>query len=169
MTKRKPIEDHLPSGRPTKWKPELNVSIVDYFMGEHTREVEVVKRGKDGSEYITYEERANTIPTFEGWCAKCDIDEDLPSTWGHPDNVHKYPGFIGAYKKAKRLQHDWVVANAMTGKFNPAFSIFFAKNNMGMRDKTETEVTLNVADDLDSLDIQKKRVSDQAKKLLNGK
>lgn len=140
-TPRKRPKDKLPSGAPTKWYPDLNERLVAHFSGEYFREVETTHIDKKtGKEWTTYEQKANAVPTLQRFAADNGLDSDNFSLWAaEPECESKRPGFIGAYKRAKQLQHDWVIACSMTGFFNPAFAIFFAKNNMGMRDRFENE------------------------------
>jgi len=45
--------------------------------------------------------------------------------------------FSDAVKKAKEFQEKILVTNALKGLYNPAFSIFFAKNNLGWKDRQD--------------------------------
>ena len=111
-TPRKPKELHLPKGAPTKWTPGINDALTDYFRTGNARD----------------------FPTFEEFGCDNDIHVDTMVEWCKPENAGKYPGFSEAYAKAKQRQHSLVTRHAITGKYAAAFSIFFAKNNMGMSD-----------------------------------
>ncbi len=124
-------------GRPTKWTPEMNLEIVKYFDIEPTREVVVTKTDKKGNEFETTEERANPMPTFEGFAASIDVDDDTIVEWAKAENKAKYPGFSAAYKKAKHLQKKILVTNGLLGHYSTAFAIFTAKNVTNMRDVAE--------------------------------
>lgn len=126
---------------PTKWRPEMNESLVAHFSGCRTKTVVRMRRDKQGNESESEVEQSLSCPTLQKWCADNDIDPDTLNEWVKPEHKDDYPGFSGAYRKAKALQHDWVNEGAMSGNFNPAWSIFFAKNNMGMRDRFENETT----------------------------
>ena len=112
MTKRKPPEEHDPNGRPTKWTPRINGDLMEFF-----------RRGN-----------GTFFPTFEEFAVSQDLNADTLVEWAKAENAKKYPGFSAAYQRAKDWQHSLVTRHAITGKYAPAFSIFFAKNNMGMSD-----------------------------------
>lgn len=108
-------------GAPTKYKPEYCQDIIAYFNDDQIRIVE----DKNGKPILRL-----TFPTYAGYAAKIDVDKDTLIEWS---NVHKE--FSDAYKKAKSIQENNLVAGAMNGLYNPAFSIFFAKNNLGYRNE----------------------------------
>lgn len=116
------------SGRPTKWKPEYNDMIVEWFNVEPYREV--------NDKLIP-----NKPPTFFGFAAKIGVDQDTIAEWAKPENAKNYPGFFGAYWTAKQKHQDLVMQGAMTGAYSGQFSQFYAKNVFGMKDKTETDIT----------------------------
>jgi hypothetical protein len=135
----KPKPEGYVFGRPTKYRGDHHPqSLVDYFSKEPTREIEKVIRGKSG-DFTATEIVAEEFPTFAGWCASEDVDDETVSAW-----AAKFPDFSVAYKKAKQLQEAFLVENAIQSRYNPAFSIFFAKNNLGYRDKSEQELSGSV-------------------------
>jgi hypothetical protein len=62
--------------------------------------------------------------------------------------MDKYPKFLRAVEKAKGIQKHQLIQGAFSGEYNSTFSIFFAKNNCGMKDKVEQEIS-----GLDSINI----------------
>lgn len=134
-------------GQPTKWRPEHNEALVKYFDIPPSKTVTRVKRVK--GELVEVEEIvAAEFPTLEGFAASIDVDVDCMSNWANADRdamengeESKYPGFFGAYKKAKQLQKALLITNSMAGRYHPIFSIFVAKNVTDMRDKQELEHT----------------------------
>lgn len=124
-------------GKNSKWKLEYNQSILDWFDRPLTRKVKRLdKKGE-----VVEVEIANDFPTFQGWCISIDIHTDTLNEWKKPENEEKYPGFSVAYKKAKVLQEQYWVSNTMQGLHDTTFAIFWGKNNMGYRDKSEVEQT----------------------------
>jgi hypothetical protein len=59
------------------------------------------------------------------------------------------PDFLRAVEKGKGIQKHRLIQGAFSGDYNSTFSIFFAKNNCGMKDKMENEIS-----GLDSINIQ---------------
>ena len=103
----------MAAGRPTKYKEEYCEDIVMFFK--------------------TYE----GFPTFENFAVShCNCTRETLHEW---KRVH--PDFSDAYKKAEEVQRYRLMDGAMSGAYNNTFSIFFAKNNMGMKDKVENEHT----------------------------
>lgn len=108
-------------GRPTKYKPEYCQGLLDFFNKNEVR----IGEDKNGNPVM----RAS-FPTYAGYAAHIDVDNDTLIEW---TNVYKE--FSVAYKKAKSIQEQRLVQGAMNGYFNPTFSIFFAKNNLGYRNE----------------------------------
>lgn len=138
MTKPKPKELHEPPGRPSKWSPEFNAAIVEFFSEEPSRERQITVRHKNGNEETRYETVANPLPTFERFAHTIGVNGDTLVEWAKPGaNEKKYPGFSAAYKTAKEKQKDFLVENGLMSLYNPAFAIFTAKNITDMRDSQE--------------------------------
>lgn len=90
-------------------------------------------------EILTYFNELEEFPTLAGFAVSIDAHKDTLNEWG---SVHDE--FSVAIKKAKGIQEGRLVTGAMANSYNTAFSIFFAKNNLGYKDKTETEHSGNV-------------------------
>ena len=132
-------------GRPSKYKPEYCDAIIDYFDRPPQRVEYKRTYNADGSvkteEPIIFGEQ---IPTLQGFAHT--VDTTAKTLWEWAD---KYPEFGKAYARAKELQEHILVINAMGGQYNSQFAQFFAKNNLGYKDKTEQEVTAKVITDAD--------------------
>lgn len=129
------------NGRPTKYKPEYCQQMIDYFSIAHTR-IDVIetisksgasqseKTSKRASKEVTTREKvqANTLPTFNKFAMMIRVDNDTLTEW---KKVH--PNFSLAYKECKALAENMLCHNALNGFYNPAFAIFYAKNNTSMR------------------------------------
>lgn len=139
------FETEKENGRPTSWKPEYNDMIIEFFEVEATKEIEIITTGKNDYEKIEYKEVPNTMPTFQRFAHNIGVSVDTLHEWKKPENRGKYPGFSEAYKRAKQLQEDFWVENGMKGLHNAAFAIFWAKNNLGYKDKTEVDQTVRQA------------------------
>lgn len=128
MTARKDPKDLLDKGRPTKWKPEFNQMVINFF---------------DRSATQLHDNKiiGNTFPTLERFAYSIDVNTDTLVEWAKPENETAYPGFSAVYRKAKALQKDILVSNGLAGLYNSNFAVFVAKNITDMRDVSRTEVT----------------------------
>ncbi len=106
-------EKKRPNGRPPKYKPEYCKGIIKYF-----KEFE-------------------GFPTIAGICVEFGVTKQTIHNW-----CEEYPDFLDAYTRAKHIQEQNLVSGAMTGKYNPQFSAFFSKNNLGYKDKKETDMNV---------------------------
>lgn len=119
-------------GRPTKYKPEYCDQLVKYFDIEPHFETPVVYTNKKG---ITKEEvkyLPSDLPTLAGFAKKLGIHRDTIHEWSK-----KHAKFSDSIKYAKECQEAILVTNALHGEYSPAFSIFFAKNNLGWKDRQD--------------------------------
>lgn len=106
------------TGRPTKYKEEYCKGIVKYF-----------------EDVYKALERDKVIPFFSTFGREiCDVSPDKMSKW-----AKKHKKFRQAYKKAKAIQKECLIAGALKGLFNPTAFIFTAKNITDMKDKQEHE------------------------------
>lgn len=106
----------MPAGRPTKYKPEYCQQIVEWF------EVKV---------------KENELPFLSKWARQeARVCEDTAIEW-----TKQHEDFSEAYKKAKDIQKEFLITGGLTGKFNPTFAIFTAKNITDMRDMTNIDHT----------------------------
>ena len=109
-------------GRPTKYKEEYCESLIEFFSVQHYTINEQGKR------------EANSLPTFERFAAGIRVHIDTMHEW-----KQKYSMFSEAYTLSQYLQKDMVNNLAILGLYNSQYSQFFAKNCLGMKDKTEVE------------------------------
>ena len=119
-------------GRPTDYKKEYCEDIVKFFNVEPYFETPVTYQDKKGNITSKVVFIAANLPTLAGFAKKIGVSRDTLNEWEH---VH--PEFSDAIKKGKACQESILITNALRGDYNPAFSIFFAKNNMGWTDKTD--------------------------------
>lgn len=143
----KPKEGKHPGGRPTKYKPEFCDLIIKFF-STPAFEVVVVESSveyfKDGGLKKQVEKKKpmpNKMPTFFGFARSIGVDQTSIPEW-----VKKFPEFSLAYKAAKQLQKEWLIANGLSGASPSAAFIFTAKNVTDMRDKMEVQndITSNI-------------------------
>lgn len=125
-----------PVGRPSSYDPKYCEEILKYFDIEPYRVVEITHSDKQGRRWLEYEERANDLPTLAGFAAHIKVNRDTLKEWA---KVH--PEFSAAYKHAKELQERILVTNALKNLYAQPFAVFTAKNILGWRDKTDTEIS----------------------------
>lgn len=109
-------------GRPSSYKPEYCDSIIEYFSKEPYK-VEYNNKGERL-------EVPNNLPLFEGYAVSIGVHRETLINW-----TKEHPDFFDAYKKAKELQKQCLITNALRGNYNNTFSIFTAKNITDMKDE----------------------------------
>lgn len=106
-------------GRPTKYRPKYCKKIIEYFS---RKPYEIV----DGKEI------PNDPPAMFRFAASIGVEDTTLEDW-----TKKFPEFYLAYKKAQKLQENFVVVNAMRDNYAQAFSIFYMKNVFRWQDRIE--------------------------------
>ena len=127
MTAKKRPEDLVGQGKgggaPTKYKPEYCERLIEYFSGPLFETI-------DGKRV------ARSFPMFAEFATDIGVTPETLRNW-----AAKNGEFSKVYEQAKEYQELTLVKGAMGGHYNTVFSIFFAKNNLGYRDKQEIEQT----------------------------
>lgn len=115
----------LQTGRPTKYKPEYCQQIIDFFSDNN-----------------------NKLPFFSAFARTIGIPEETVIDWQDQDE-----DFRRAYKICKDIQKEKLIEGGLSGKYNPTFAIFTAKNLTDMKDQVETthNVNINVTDYLQQI------------------
>ena len=120
-------------GRPSTYKPEYCDEIVKYFDIEPHFETPVEKYDKEGNLKETRISFVpSDLPTFAGFASSIGVWSDKLNKWAKKDKK-----FRQAIKRCKSFQEKILVTNALRGEYSPAFSIFFAKNNLGWKDRQD--------------------------------
>ena len=130
------VLDNASVGRPSKYKPEYCEDIIKFFSVPTHRTVDYETEGGR----LISKDVANPFPTFEKFA--CSLGVLLPTLYYW---ASKFPEFSHAYKRAKALQKNFLVQNALSGLYSPAFSIFLAKNITDLRDVKEHNVNTNLS------------------------
>lgn len=133
------------NGAPTKWTPELNEKLIDFFAVEPTERVVVAcMTYKDGSEREEYKTIVRKLPFFSSFERANNLSVGMLSRWASEEakaieneEPEKYPGFFQAYKLAKELQKEFLIQNGLAGHYNATAFIFTAKNLTDMRDMND--------------------------------
>lgn len=117
--------------RPTKYKKRYCDELLEYFMKPPWELVEKKIYRPDGSVKSVQQVPVPTnFPTMAGFATKIGVHRDTLLQW-----VEDHPEFSDAYSRARDAQEQILVANAMVGNYDAKFAAFFAKNNLGYRDK----------------------------------
>lgn len=127
-------------GAPTKYKSEYCKEMIEYFRVEPTQAMykkEYFSNGNLKSEVPIVV--ASNIPTFQGFADKINVNMDTLTEWRK-----KHAEFSVAYNRCKELQEKIWLENAMNGRYNAQFAIFFGKNCLGYKDKQEIENSGNI-------------------------
>lgn len=146
------MNDTKPLGRPSKYNPEYCDKIIAFFDKEFCRTTKETFYYKNGDTKEKEIEVGNELPFFSAFERTEGLGIGRCSKWAkakYPDDYaneslrgkYKYPDFRQAYKYAKGLQKEMLVANALRGLYQGAFSIFTAKNILGWRDQSHIDHT----------------------------
>lgn len=125
----------MPAGRPTKYKKEYCEAMVAYF--DRAPQQTVYKRTYHSDGQLKSEEPvvlAQQLPTFQGFAHELGVHADTLLKW-----TKRHSDFLEAYLRAKNLQENIWLVNAMSGQYSAQFAQFFGKNCLGYRDRREAE------------------------------
>ena len=122
----------MTTGRPTDYDPKYCDELLDYFNIEPHFETPVERQLKNGTVETSIRFIPSDLPTLAGFACKIGVHRDTLNQWSKD-----HPEFSDAIKKGKEHQERILVINALKNGYNPAFSIFFAKNNLGWKDRQD--------------------------------
>jgi len=132
-------EKKRPVGRPSTYREEYCEKLLEYFKSVPLTVMKEVEKVANGEVITVMEERPNPPPFFESFCIELGISKDTFYEW-----VKKHPEFADAYKVCKQIQYVHINSNGVTGVGKTAYSIFFAKAALGMREIDQSDNTVNV-------------------------
>lgn len=123
------------TGRPSSYDPKYCDELIKFFSVEHFEEKVVARvTGKNDYEKEEFKEIANKIPFINAFARKIGVSHDTLYEWAR---VH--PEFSASMSRAKDLQAEMIVSNALKGLYQPHFAFFAMKNMHGWKDKTEID------------------------------
>ena len=114
------------NGAPSKYNPKYCKQLIDYFLS--------VKE-------VDNEGNANGLPFQFEFCRKIKINHDTFNEW-----CNRHKDFSDSWQVCKEHQRKLVVNNCLSGKYNGAFGIFYARSCLGMQDKIVQETTIKTPD-----------------------
>ncbi|MFZ6015037.1 MAG: terminase small subunit [Patescibacteria group bacterium] len=136
-SKKKKVKAKRPPWRPTKWKKEYNEMIVKFFE-QALEQPYIIHYDKFEKPHHILE----PLPTLESFAHSIDVDIDTMERWAKDEK--KYPGFCGAFARAKEIQKNLIIVRAEAGASNAGFATFLLKNNHGMKDKSEVDQNVKI-------------------------
>ena len=114
-----------------KYRKEYADELVAYFDKPATRIEYEEKYDSNGN--VTAKRPIvvpNDYPTFESFAQKIGVCLTTLENW-----AKRYRRFGDAYERARELQRNNLIINALGGRYNPLFAKFVAMNCHGMSDK----------------------------------
>ena len=123
--------------RKSGYDPKYCDEIIKFFDIEPRRLVTkkcITKR--DGETIEEFIEVGNDPKFLSEFARSIGVSQQTLHNW-----AEKHEEFFEALKKAKELQLEHIVKNALTGSFQQVFSIFTLKNISDWRDRKEVDFT----------------------------
>lgn len=128
-----PKKKKNPPHRPTLYDPKYCEMLTDFFSVDYSEDKVIAKvSGKNDYEREEVKETGLPLPMFGQFARKIGVSRDTIYEW-----AKVYPEFSDAMKRAKVMQEEMLVSNALKGLYQPNFSFFAMKNIHGWVDKTE--------------------------------
>ena len=116
------------TGAPTKYKPEYCQQIIEFFSRSPTKSATKTFTTKKGTVIEEPIELPNDIPFIAEFGRSIGVHHSVLDKW-----AKHYKDFGLALSHAKELQKEFLIKNAVTGRYNSNFSIFTATNITDMR------------------------------------
>ncbi len=126
----------MSTGRPTKYKECYPQEMIEWF-----KRVDYITRSKQiatasGRIADIEETLPCDYPTFAGYAVHISVCMDTLTEWRKV-----YPAFSSAYKECKAIQTQIICKHTLKGDYNASFAKFLMINNLGYKEKIETENT----------------------------
>jgi hypothetical protein len=128
------------TGRPTKYNPEYCKALVDFFMVEPYKEIDIPHYKNGEVSFIDKKLIPNKLPTIEDWMTTIGISNY--QTLHNWKEAHKE--FFEAYTRALSLQKYFMAQNGLNGTFNAQFTQFVLHNTSDWKIKHEEKTENNV-------------------------
>lgn len=119
-------------GRPTDYREEYCEGIIRFFSKPLVRKLKKTIRTRTGAVIEEEVEVPNEPPTIESYSKSIGVVTTTIVAW-----TEKHPEFLAAYTRAKEIQKDFINQQALMGRYNSNYAIFFQTNNTDMRSKNQ--------------------------------
>lgn len=125
----------------TKYKEEYVEGVIDYFRGREFDGMRKVEEFEDQDGNIKTKKQLKAFPTpsLAGFAVHVGVSANTIKEWRK-----RHPEFDEACEIAMQKQMEHIIHNASTGQMPTNFAIFLLKNNHGMVDKVENEMSGNM-------------------------
>jgi len=113
------------AGRPSKYKPEYNQDLINYF------NVDPYYMDSDNKPVV------GKFPTMARFALNCGVHVDTLHEWAHGKDKKgnlKHPEFSETYKKAKLFQEAYLYEAGLAGVIDKTFGIWATKTILGHRE-----------------------------------
>ena len=134
-------------GRPPKYNKKFAEEIIEFFDVPYLKQQPLeypVKKDKDGNILSKFKLVANDLPLIQQFAHSINVDSDTIANWANattPSGRIKYKEFLGAYRRAKKMQEAMWASNSLQNLYSPQFTMFFGKNIFHWKDKQDVDVT----------------------------
>lgn len=135
MEEKKKKKKKNKAGRPTLYKKEYCNLMINFFVRDLTREVEVEKI-EYGKAVIIKEDKPNYPPMFGAFAREIGVSHATLIDW-----TKKHKEFLEAYKECKEIQKEHIVMACLMGIYNANFGRFTMKNISDWRDNVDTHIS----------------------------
>jgi hypothetical protein len=140
----------VPCGRPSEYKPEYPEMLLKYFQDRPlTKFLKKTYTTKAGTVIEEDIEKANHLPTLEGFCESIGIVKQTLYNW-----IKEHPPLMDSYLRAKQIFRDFLIQNAICGRYDSKFSMFVAINDTDMRDSKDINVNVHPIDNLSDAELE---------------
>lgn len=119
-------------GRPSSYDASICERLLTFMSKPHTHKLEKTYTTKAGTVIVEPFETPTELPTVERFMINEGLNYERISQW-----KKRYASFADAYARAKLIEKDHLVQNALAGRYNAAFAQFVACNLTDMRLPTQ--------------------------------
>lgn len=119
-------------GKPAYYMPEYCNEILEFFDKEPFEERTVMKYYKNGDSEEKIQLIPCDLPTLTGFAVQIGVSIAKLQEWSKDHDT-----FFEAIEICKAKMNHILVTNGLKGLYNPAFTIFAAKNLIGWSDKQQ--------------------------------
>lgn len=117
-----------PFGRPTTYRPEYSIKMLEYF--DRPLYIKKIVQQASGGRVVDVEiEKPNSMPTFEEFGKSINTAQKVMLEW-----EEKFSDFGKSYALCRQIQKMFLVEHGLNGGYNANFAKFMAVNCTDLRD-----------------------------------
>lgn len=129
--------------RPTKYKPEFCDKLIEFFDIEPWEEREIPHYKNGVVTWTDIKILPVRMPTLRGFAKSIEVSIRVVYNWLDEKSDVFHKEFMHTFTHARDIRKDWLVDVGLSGSAPPASFKFVAVNVTDMRDKTQTEHSLD--------------------------